>query len=458
MARAQRGRRRPDLRARHLGWRHVALPGLFVAHDSGKSFGPSGRHLRTRNEAILNRLHPGYAAFIAGFIASDPLFDAKRRLDRERWKDGRRRGGTAAIVITHDKGGGVERQVIAAAQDHAHAGRRAILLRPCALPGGRAGVEVADGIERDFPNLRYALPDELPALLRLLRQDAPDRIEVHHFLGHDPAVYRMVTQLGLPYDVYIHDYAWFCARVSLVGAGDRYCGEPDPAGCEACIADTGSLMKEDIGVLAMLDRSTRFLEAAHSVIAPSQDAARRIKRHFPSVRPRIVPHEDDASLTAPPPARAIGGRCVVCVVGGIGVHKGYDILLACARDAARRDLPIDFIVAGSTIDDARLMATGRVFITGTYAPAEAAALIRAQNASLALLPSIWPETWCLGLADIWRGGLRAVAFDFGAPAERIAKTGWGFVLPPGLPPRGINAALMGAVGLSGGISAGGAYG
>ena len=49
-------------------------------------------------------------------------------------------------------------------------------------------------------------------------------------------------------------------------------------------------------------------------------------------------------------------------------------------------------MVGTTIDDQRLMDTGRVFVTGPYQPEEAVALIHAQNAALAFLPSIWPET------------------------------------------------------------------
>ena len=52
-----------------------------------------------------------------------------------------------------------------------------------------------------------------------------------------------------------------------------------------------------------------------------------------------------------------------------------------------------------------------------------------------MLPSIFPETWCLSLAEAWRAGLRVVAFDIGAQAERIRRTGRGFLLPLGLPAR-----------------------
>jgi glycosyltransferase involved in cell wall biosynthesis len=134
------------------------------------------------------------------------------------------------------------------------------------------------------------------------------------------------------------------------------------------------------------------------------------------------------------------------VVGGIGKHKGYDVLLACARDAARRSLPLEFVLVGHSIDDARLLATERVFITGPFRAEEIVALIRAQHADLGFVPSVWPETWCLSLGDIWRAGLPAVAFDLGAPAERIRRTGRGFVLPFGLISSSINKALLAAAG------------
>ena len=432
------------LRARHLGWRHVALPGLFVAHCGGKSFGSAGAHLRARNDALLERLHPGYGALIRTFAKADPLAESFRRLDRQRWRAASRPGHEAVILITHRDGGGVEQRVIASAAAHRAAGRRPIVLRPAPSQEGPSAIEVGDGPEGGFPNLRYALPDELPALQRLLASARPVLTEVHHFLDHPSAIYRLIRDLGVPYDVLVHDYAWFCPRISLVGARDQYCGEPGPAECEACVADTGRYMPEEIGVQALRNRSAAFLAGARRVVAPSRDAAARMARHFPALRPEVVPHEPDDTIAEPARPRARNGRSRVCIAGAIGLHKGYDVLLACARDAAARDLPLEFVVVGSTIDDARMLATGRVFVTGQYRPEEAVALIRTQAASLALLPSIWPETWCLGLGELWRAGLSVAAFDIGAPAERIRRTGRGFLLPLGTPANAINNALVAA--------------
>ena len=118
------------LRARHLGWRHVAAPGAFVAHVGGQSFGAAARHLRPRNEALLERLHPGYAGLIQAHAQADPLAEARRRLDLARWRAIRRRASGAVILITHAAGGGVERQVAASVERHRGIGCRAIVLRP----------------------------------------------------------------------------------------------------------------------------------------------------------------------------------------------------------------------------------------------------------------------------------------------------------------------------------------
>ena len=61
------------LRARHLGWRHVAAPGVFVAHVGGHSFGAAAKHLRRATQALLERLHPGYSALIEAHALADPL-------------------------------------------------------------------------------------------------------------------------------------------------------------------------------------------------------------------------------------------------------------------------------------------------------------------------------------------------------------------------------------------------
>ena len=159
----------------------------------------------------------------------------------------------------------------------------------------------------------------------------------------------------MPYDVFVHDYASFCARIALVPE-HSYCGEPDIAGCEACVADFGSNLEEAISPPALVARSAKLLAGARRIVTPSADVATRMRRHFPRSRLEVSPWEDDSLIAAPPATRRPIRH--VCVIGGIGVEKGFEVLLGCVRDAAARGLPLRFTVVGYTADDERLLAGG----------------------------------------------------------------------------------------------------
>jgi glycosyltransferase involved in cell wall biosynthesis len=252
----------------------------------------------------------------------------------------------------------------------------------------------------------------------------------------------LAGRLGVPLDIHVHDYAAFCPRISLVGAHGRYCGEPtDLAACDACVAKAGSNLTEPIAAAALQARSAADLAAARRVIVPSADTATRMRRHFPGLPAVVQPLEDDAAY--PPAPGFAGAPRHIGIIGGIGQEKGYDVLLECARDAVAHNLNLRFTVFGHTSNDDPLLETGRVFITGPYVESEALALIRTHDVQLAWQPSIWPETWCFTLGLAWRAGLHVAAFDIGAPAERIRRTGRGWLMPLGLPAGAINTLFLG---------------
>ena len=429
------------MRARHLGWRHVAAPNVFVGHVGGQSFSGARVYLRARNLRILNELHPGYDALITDFMRADPLAPARRTLDRLRW-EAARDGRPAVLLITHGRRGGIQRRVHERAQVLRAEGKRPLCLWPVAGRQGGRDCVLGDGPEGGTPNLRYAVADELESLAELLRGDKIARIEVHSLIGHDHDVLALPGMLGIPYDMVVHDYAAFCPRITLVTGETRYCGEPDIAGCESCISDFGVRIEEDVGVRYLRARSAAQLAGAASIVVPSADVAQRIKRHFPGLAPIVTPWEDDAAIAAPDAVKHAQGRVRVCIIGAIGPEKGFDVLLACAKDAQRRSLDLDYVVVGHSSDDGSLLKLGNVHITGEYDEAELVDLIRRQNATLAFLPSIWPETWSYTLSHAWRAGLRVIAFDLGAPAERIRNTGWGALIDPATPADCINDGFL----------------
>lgn len=387
----------------------------------------------------LERLHPGYQARIAAFIARDPLQPARARMDEARFAEAAG-GRDAVLLLRHDSGGGTLRMIEARAREIEARGRRAIILHPA--EDGLATIS-ADGIT--YADLGAYLPAGRARLLALLRASRVQRAEIHHLMGHHVAsVMALLRALRVPYEVHVHDWWWICAQLTFIDQSNRFCGEAEAARCASCIAARGSANGERITAAALRARSATILQGADAVYVSSRDAHARMQRHFPALRPQILVWEAPVPDTAPPRRRARQGAICIAVPGAIGFEKGFETLLACAQDAAARDLPLRFVVVGFSRDDAALHETGRVFVTGAFAPGEAPARLAAIGADFGFLPSIWPETWCFALSELWQAGLEAAVFDIGAQAERVRARKAGLVLPLALPPAGINDVLLAA--------------
>ena len=426
------------MRARHLGWHHVATPSVFVLHQGAGSFDAARDDLMRRNLAVLNRLHVGYNEMIARWLLQDPLAENRRRIDLARLQSSAR-GRDAVLLVSHNRDGGLRQHVAERLEVIAKTGRYAILLRP--EMGGAVGsgattyvARVDIGYQDEFPNLRFRMPDERTHLLKCLQACGVREIEVHSLIGHGDSIVELILSLRARLHLVIHDYSWFCPRISLTAGDHRYCGEPVIAACRDCVADHGTNFDGPVSPDELVARTNRLIEIAHSIIAPSRDAARRIERRFG--REVVVAYwEQPRRLALQHICKAAGqSRPVqICVVGAISYEKGYTNLLRCARMVAESNIPIEFVVVGYTCDDKRLLDTGAVRITGRYDQLEAVELIRAQKADFAWLPAVCPETWGYALSEIWDAGLSVVVHDIGAQAERVRTTRGGLVVPLGIP-------------------------
>lgn len=432
------------LRARHLGWRHVAATGCYIGHLEGQSFAAAKESLVRRNLELLNTLHPGYDRLIAAWERQDPLRAYRRKVDMARLRM-LRADRRAVCFVTHNRQGGVLRHVQMRAAKAEEAGLFSLILKPAKDRDGQPACEI-EALAAPLPNLRFDAEQERGLLQQFLESCELDYVELHHFIGQEPATIEMVTGLSVPFDLHLHDYAWFCPRITLTAQGNHYCGEPALKDCEACVRDQGSALDRDITPGALIAWSAEIFSRARVVIAPSADTASRFQRRF-GCKPVVQPWEPELKRLNGKPITPSAPGVVrkVCVAGAIGYEKGYQVLLDCARLARAEDLPILFQIVGYTCDDERLLETGKVTITGRYDESEAVSLMRAQGSDLAFLPALWPETWSYVLSQLWEAELPVVAFDIGAPAERIRRQGGGVLLPISLPPRRIIHALCNVV-------------
>ncbi|MBV8362792.1 MAG: glycosyltransferase [Deltaproteobacteria bacterium] len=425
------------LRARAQNWRHVAATDLFVRHSGARSYGPLKRTLMERNRRVLYALHPGYETMIAEFMAADPLLDARRAIDMHRLLGDARE---PVLLVTADLPGGVKRHINDRQSALSTTGVTVLVLRPARIPGrGEHLILKVEG--QELENLIFKVPEELPVLFSFLNRLQLSHIELHHFVGIQEAALEGLISLGIRYDVYIHDYSWICPRLTLSGENGGYCGEPPIEACESCVRQHGSALEKSLTVNALRTRSARILHGANSVIVPTNDVRHRLMRYFPGLSIQMMAWEKPHgafSLSS----IAMAARLRVVVIGAISIPKGFRVLLDCARDAAERNLALEFIVIGYTCDDEALLATKRVFITGPYADSEVPALLEREWPHVAFFPSIIPETWCYTLSHAIARGLPIVGFDLGAIAERVRTYPAAELLPLSAAAADINNSLL----------------
>ena len=412
------------MRAQYKGWGHVLAADVFVYHAGETSFGGESELRRQAAQETLERLYPEYGRMIAGHMRSDPA--KAYRVAATGWRM-RHSGRPVILAVSHDLGGGVE-QYVRELREVVAGEAEMLLLTPTSY--GAVVLRNLDP-EDDF-NAAWDVELDYAALIELLRYCGVTRLHVQHMWGHVLDLERLRQDLGVPADFSVHDYAVICPQVTLTDASGRYCGEPDAAGCNACIAARPPRPRLDIA--AWREKYAPLVRNADRVIAPSQDAAARMRRYFPGANVMAAGHGGTAATQPGRPQKTmvyptgVAEELVIAVLGVMNVHKGIHRLRACAAAAERGELPLRFVLAGYE-DDSQNRLKSVLRQTGPYRNEQLPGLLREMGAHVVWFPAQWPETFSYTLSVCLELGLPVVAPDMGAFAERLAGRSWSWIVP-----------------------------
>ena len=418
------------IRASRAGLRNVLAEDVFVYHVGEVSFGVPQAKRRVRGQAELVAKHPHYPDLIRQHVDADATEPGRVRLDLKRLALA---SHGAEVHVFHALAGGIAVHVEHEAAKAKASGRAAILIRVGVESAWDLEIASASPRAPYCPNLRpLSIAKYRETLRDFLHWLAPSLLRVHSFAGLSwqatQALFALVRDSGVPYQVTLHDYAAFCHRNNLVQPNGRYCGLAPVETCRACIGFDRAY-PEAVDPAERRDAYAAFLAGAARVIAPSEDVKARFARQGVRYAIDVVPHEDGAMIApihAPPQSPAI---FKIVTIGAIGTHKGSRVIAGLARDARARDLPLEYSIVGYS-DIGGEMAAAGVGETGRYASAdEAFAHLVAAEPSAILLPSIWPETYCYTLSMALAFGCPPIVFDIGAQADRVRAAGVGLVLP-----------------------------
>jgi GT2 family glycosyltransferase len=434
------------LRAAARGWRNVCATDVYVGHIGTVSFGAEKRGLVLNNLDVLQARYPDYVRSGERFLRDDPLLPHRQRLDRALLA-----AGSDALLIVAEPGSR-EKPVLAQVRfREAAGGRRVLWLRPHFGPQGPRFRLEGDG-GAGPANLFYCLPGEISVLEGDLKGAGIARIEFHDTGSQDRSVLELPHLLGVPYAVVPHDFALICRDRYGMDPDGRCCAGPvHGTACERCSAVPDPVLR-DAGTVASQHAWARdFVSRAAERRVSTRSAARMFAAWCPEAPFTVEPVAVPPPIAVPRPGEGTGEApdgepnrepIAVAVVDAEDVAGGFLTLLGMARQAAASDLPLDFVVLGSTIDDLTLIRTGRVAVVGSCPLEDLADAARAHGCQLAMTLAGWPEVDAPGVDRAAATRLPVVGFGIGATAERLEAIPDALVLDPAAGAAAINRTLL----------------
>jgi len=337
--------------------------------------------------------------------------------------------------VSHAFGGGVAR----------HIGDLARILE------GEAEILLLEPFLKSFVALRWLrrgetftlwlrLVEDWERLVQLLDSVGIDRVHFHHVHGWPQAVLGLPTRLGCPYDVTLHDFFPACPEYHLTDSDARFCG--GEAQCHRCLDRQPA--QWPLSIDAWREVFARMLDGAGRVIAPSEDAARRLHAFFPRVHTKVWPHPWEPGAPPSVPMR-------ILVPGALSPEKGLGLLEACVNDAWERRLPLHFRVLGYTAYAIPAWPLRPYSLSGEYPEGRLAELLALERGDALFFPAQCPETFSYTLSACLDTALPIVATDLGALPERLARRPNARIVPWNSSAREVNDAFMGIAAASPGV-------
>ena len=299
-------------------------------------------------------------------------------------------------------------------------------------------VETHD-FDTDIPDTLLTCPARERVFSEILSRLDVHLVHFQHLISHTPSLPYITKALGIPSIFSLHDYYAVCRHFNLIGYQDNYCNVSSlpTVSCDICLN-----AKDNIAIGSQASRRAffaRILEQVDVLHANTEGVASMYKEIFPHLRlsnklqicgvPLPVESNTPQFIDGTRPVDIIH----VAIIGNFTKNKGADVIIY-ALNQLRND-NVKFHIFGTVIEPyntiLQQLALPNVEIHGVYTAGSITNQLKTMTLSLHL--SIWPETYCITLSEVWQAGVVPIVSDIGALGERVTHGVNGFIVPKGEP-------------------------
>lgn len=428
------------MRARRAGWRNIIDDRTYVFHDRSRSFGGEKGELLATSRAVVDKRYPEYKKAIAvyseGLAICLARYQARRALiDCEMPSASLPR---ALYVVSTQTGGTPQtnKDLMAALGDALDTWVLRCDSRVLELSHFREGmlhVVRQHRLDEPVDPVTHVSFEYDAVVSEWIRNLDAELVHIRHLGWHSVSLPQIARAAGTKIVFSFHDFYTLCPTIKLLDDTNTFCGGRCTASqgdCRIELWPHDALPRLKNGwVHVWREKFARALVHCDAFVTTSDSARARILEAMPELpadRFSVIPHgRDFTKLKRLREVPVRGEPLRILLPGNMNSAKGLDVVdRLLEHDTAGL---LEFHVLG-TIETPGGGAHRRIHQHGNYLREEFAQRAAPFRPHLGAVFSIWDETYCHTLTELWSVGLPAIVFDFPTVASRVRQSGAGWVM------------------------------
>lgn len=426
------------LRSTALGWQHVIDPRTYIYHLGSASFSSQKATLIAAGQVILEQRYPEYPRLVSECFSSEQIQKLRQQiatLTRMPLRNAQQVKPRVLYVISSLMGGTPQTNqdlMHALAKEYEcfifHCDSKMLSLRH--FSNGVYTNIAEHGLSSPIEALPHSSDEYDQVIASWLIEWSIDVVHIRHIAWHSIGLTSVVKALGIWLVNSFHDFYTLCPSVKLLDNNLQYCAARCTQGFGAC---THELWPKNAFTNLKHDQiyqwQALFAQAlldCDAFITTNHSTKELILKRYPELAQKpfeVISHGRDfnhfESLASQPEA---GEKLRLLCPGNIGEAKGLRLI----QQLALRRQDIEIHILGIITYD--LPLPDNVIVHGTYIREQFYNRVAQIKPHCGAVLSIWPETWCHTLTEMWAAGIPVIGTNIGAVGERIAQNNAGWLL------------------------------
>ena len=269
-------------------------------------------------------------------------------------------------------------------------------------------------------------------LIDILYRHSISLLHIRHICWHSLGITRCAQYFNIPIVYSLHDYYSLCPSHNLLDQDNQYCAGKCSASCTGSRCSTVLWGKEvvpplkNVFITTWQKRFNIFLNQCDILVTTSTSVVNIFKSVLDiKTKFQIIEHGRTFTNNSSYNKKYFfkNKKIKIIVPGILTSAKGLEEIEKLKSYDTHNILDIIFV---GEQKDSKTDSIGAVY--GVYERDKLSDIINEIKPDVALILSIWPETYCHTLTEMWSNGIPTIVYNYGAQAERSRTNNLGFVV------------------------------